>query len=251
MFKNKKFSKINGTSYGKGGSRLKRTIGKLSFLVALLLFLSTFNSNGQNIELQPLLDNAIFGAKGGFNLTDMIADPPHQIDAKLTGNIGIFSNTPIKGKFYFQPELLLSRQGGIQHTTHESTDYEYLSDEKITYLQLPLMIQYKVNENISVEGGPEIGMRLASKYKYQIVDDGVVIYENIARTEEHRKFLELGINVGATYRINDILSASLRYNYGITPINVDQTVVKLRNSVIQVSLYYTLFDFISLKSIFD
>ncbi len=211
-------------------------------LVSLLMVIGNY-ANAQNFK--SLLENGSFGVKGGVSLADMIASPSHQIDAKMRGHLGVFYQIPWSEKISFQPELLVSLQGGVQHTFNPTTDYEYISDEKITYLILPLMARYDYSNNITFEAGLQPGFRLSSNYVQQIVDAGSVIYETQEDTREQREFFDLGINLGASYSFNEKLSAGLRYNIGLTPLNVNHSVngaVKLRNSIVTVSVLYTLFE---------
>ena len=209
------------------------------FLVPVLLFLLQY-ANAQDSKLA--LENVSFGIKGGINLADMIPNPSHPVDKRTAGHFGVFSNVSVTEQFSFQPELLISMQGGKQHTTMEGMDYKFTSDEKITYLTLPLMGQYRATEKFYIEAGPQLGFRLASSYKFQTLDDGEVIHEAEEDTKEHREFFELGISLGVKYSISNRLFAGLRYNYGITPLNVYKEAVKLRNSVIQPSIGFSLYD---------
>jgi len=213
---------------------------KISFLLLPLFFLS-FQSAGAQ-DLKSMLDNTSLGVKGGLNLADMIPSTGHQVDIRLAGHLGVYASMPYSEKLSFQPELLLSLQGGKQHTFVETTDYEYISDEEHTYLLLPLMVSYRLSDRLGLEAGPQLGFRLSAVYLNQILDDGSVIYEQEEDIKEHREFFDIGMNIGLSYNILDNLSAGLRYNIGLKPLNVFRETVILRHSVLQVSLAYTLFN---------
>lgn len=210
----------------------------LLLVPVLLTFLQFANAQ----DFKSAFENASFGIKGGINLADMIPNPSHPVDKRTAGHFGVFSNVSVTEKISFQPELLISMQGGKQHTTIEGMDYKFTSNEKITYLTLPLMGQYKATEKLYLEAGPQLGFRLASSYISQTIEDGEVILEYEEDTKEHREFFELGISLGVKYSITNRLFAGLRYNYGITPLNVYKEAVKLRNSVIQPSIGFSLYD---------
>ncbi len=209
-------------------------------LLVSVLLLSVQNAGAQNFK--SMVDKASFGIKGGINLADMIASPSHQIDMKILGAIGVYSRTQLTEEVYFQPELLLSLQGGMQHTfAPDITSNEYVTNETLTYLVLPLMVQYQLSDKLYLEAGPQLGFRLAAKNAYKILDDqGNVTYESNNDTKKSRRFFDLGINIGFGYTISDKLTAGMRYNYGISPLNVTTSAVKLHNSVIQIAISYLL-----------
>ena len=208
-------------------------------LASCLSLFFILNSAAQDIN--TILKNTSAGVKGGINLADMLPSDKHQVDIRLAGNLGVFANMPYSDKLSFQPELLISLQGGKQHTFVETTDYEYISDEKHTYLLLPLMAQYRINDKLGIEAGPQLGFRLSAWYINQIIDQGVVIYETEEDLKDQREFFDIGFNMGVRYEILENLSAGIRYNIGLKPLNVYRESVILRHSVLQVSVAYTLF----------
>lgn len=207
-----------------------------SFL--LLAFTFSMICNAQ--DFKTIIGNTSYGLKGGLNIADYIATPSHTVNLRLAPYLGGFAEYEIKEGFFFRPELLLSLMGGEQHTfLINSTNPEYVSREKLSYLSLPLNAKYYFN-NFSVSAGPQLGFRLTAKYKYQIVDNGVVDYENTADIKDSRKFFDFGINLGAGYSITKKIEAELRYYYGLTTINPGTSRTSLHNSVIQIGLSYSL-----------
>lgn len=208
-------------------------------LASCLSVIFVLNSGAQDIN--TILKNTSAGVKGGINFADMLTSDKHQVDIRLAGNLGVFANMPYSDKLSFQPELLISLQGGKQHTFVETTDYEYISDEKHTYLLLPLMAQYRINDKLGIEAGPQLGFRLSARYLNQIIDQGVVIHETEEDLVDQREFFDIGLNLGVRYEIIENLSAGIRYNIGLKPLNVYRETVTLRHSVFQISVSYTLF----------
>lgn len=212
---------------------------KVVIMASCLSVIFILNAGGQDIH--TILKNTSTGVKGGINFADMLPSTKHQVDIRLAPNLGVFANMPYSDKLSFQPELLISLQGGKQHTFVETTDYEYISDEKHTYLLLPLMAQYRINDKLSIEAGPQLGFRLSAWYLNQIIDQGVVIYETEEDIKDNREFFDIGFNLGLKYDVLENLSAGIRYNIGLKPLNVYREAVILRHSVLQVSVAYTLF----------
>jgi len=213
----------------------------LSISFMLVLFVSVQYAGAQS--LKSVIDNFSYGVKGGMNIANMLASPSHQIDSKIMVVFGGYANGKFTDKIYFQPELLISFQGGVQHTFAQGvTDNEYVTDETLTYINLPLMIQYKFSDKLYLEAGLQPGFRLSAKANYKILNDqGKVTYEDVVDTNDSRSNFDLGINLGLGYNINDKMVAGIRYNYGMTPLNTATTKVKLHHSVVQITFGYVVF----------
>lgn len=203
------------------------------FVIALIISTGLSAQNSQTI-----FEKSSIGVTIGLSLSDYIARPSHEVIPRLAPFIGGYAEYEIKEGLFFMPELLLSFIGGEQHTFIENTtNPEYVSDEKLTYLLLPLSLKYKVN-SFELFAGPQFGFRLSANYKYQIIDNNTVTYENEADISEHRRFIDFGLGLGAAYPFTDKIKAGLRYYFGLTTINNNTTTVKLHNSILQAGISY-------------
>jgi len=192
-------------------------------------------------DVQSLINDAKIGLKGMLNLADMTVEPSHQIDAKILGGFGAFAQISLSNDISFQPELLISLQGGIQHTFAPNvTDYEYITDEKLTYLLLPLMGQYHIRQFI-IEAGIQPAFILSANYNYQAVDNGKVVIDNSGDISDQTNTFDLSFNIGTGYQINDKLSVGIRYSKGLLAINKSSK-GKLKNSVLSFSVGYVIFN---------
>ncbi|WP_337968724.1 porin family protein [uncultured Flavobacterium sp.] len=183
---------------------------KKMLLLAVLTVLGFTNVNAQKIH---------FGAKGGLNFANISGDNTKGIDVVTSFNFGILSEIPISDKFSFQPELMYSGQG---YSFNDNT-------VALSYLNVPLMGKYYLTKGFSVEAGPQIGFLLAAKNEK-------------VNVKESFNTVDFGVNFGLGYKLENGLNFGVRYNLGLTDINnVDNSSVKNKNGVFQVSVGYFFF----------
>ena len=178
--------------------------------LAVLTVLGFTNVNAQKIQ---------FGVKGGLNFANISGDNTKDIGAVTSFNFGVLSEIPISDKFSFQPELVYSGQGyGFNDNTIA-----------LGYLNVPLMGKYYVAKGFSVEAGPQIGYLFSAKN------------ENIDLKDSF-KTVDLGLNFGLGYKLNNGLNFGARYNMGLSNINkADNSSNKNTNGVLQLSVGYFFF----------
>ncbi len=134
------------------------------------------------------------GLKAGAMLSNTVvidADSLPGSDAKISYLVGGFLNIPINSKFSVQPELLYANKGGKDYNRH--------------YINLPIMLQYKLIDKLKVEVGPELGYLFRSYSEFSF--DNNRSFDN--------KDLDVGINFGVSYDVLEKLNIGLRYNMGI------------------------------------
>lgn len=183
---------------------------KKFLVLAVVTVLGFSNVNAQEIK---------FGAKGGLNFATISGDNTKGIEGVTSFNFGVLSEIPISDKFSFQPELMYSGQGySFNHNTIA-----------LSYLNIPLMGKYYLTKGFSVEAGPQIGFLLAAKNEKTNVKDSFNTFD-------------FGVNFGLGYKLDNGLNFGVRYNLGLTDINnVDNSSIKNKNGVFQVSVGYFFF----------
>ncbi|MDQ6527699.1 porin family protein [Flavobacterium sp. LHD-85] len=183
---------------------------KKILLLAVFTVLGFVNINAQEIK---------FGAKAGLNFATISEDNTENADFVTSYNIGIMSEIPLSEKFSFQPEIMYSRQG-----------YSFNNDViAMNYLNIPLMGKYYVTKGFSLEAGPQIGFLLSAKNEKTDVKDSFNTFD-------------FGVNFGLGYKLENGLNFGVRYNLGLTDINnVDNSSIKNKNGVFQVSVGYFFF----------
>ena len=115
-----------------------------------------------------------------------------------------------------QPEALVSFQGSGNGITGLSNDIN------LFYLNVPGALKYNVWNELHIEAGPQLSALLGNN-----IDD----FEFYRGTNK----IDIGLFVGAGYRLDDNFYFQLRYNAGF--VNAIEDVTS-KNRVLQVSAVY-------------
>ena len=159
------------------------------------------------------VDDLRIGVKAGFGASTFFGSGFTGISAQPSFYAGGIVELPaFFDGFYLQPELLLASQGADRG----------LDNLNLFYLHIPLMGKYHVTDEIAVEFGPQIGFLVADNW-----DDPV--------SGSDTNKINLGINIGGGYRLNENLYFQLRFSPGFTKI-LDNT--NLKNGVFQIGAAY-------------
>lgn len=187
------------------------------------------------------------GAKAGLNYASIGGDYAENYDPRVSFHIGGLVEVPLGGKFAIQPELLYSSEGMKDGYYSLVFDSNIKSNLKLDYINIPVMGKYYILDGLSVELGPQIGFLVSAKNKYEDhqqsgTDDVKDLYNSI----------DFAIGLGASYRLNNGIFFSLRFNKGISKINKDifftpqeypgdeyDYSYKQRNNVLQLSAGYS------------
>ena len=184
---------------------------KVLFTIALLfLFVAGIQAQG-DFE---------FGVKAGLNVASLGGSTGLNYTPKPGFHAGIAVDVPFSDKLSVQPEVLVSLQGSGGF---------FLEDLNFFYLNLPIMGKYNIWDELHIEVGPQIGFLLSNNLDGNSsgIDDNVLDANG----------LDLGLALGAGYRLNDNFYFQLRYSAGIINAIKD---VESKNRVLQVSAIYFL-----------
>ncbi|GEQ86550.1 hypothetical protein ULMS_20580 [Patiriisocius marinistellae] len=176
-----------------------------------------------------------FGAKAGLNVASIGGDAYAGLgglDSRIAYHIGVFAEIPLIMKFSIQPELLYSAQGS-QFGGVFGFDDDY--DQKLNYINAPILVKYNVIKGLSGELGPVVGFLLSA-------DGGRAFNNNGVEVDNKDAFnsLDIGVAIGASYAMDNGFIGGLRYNKGVSNINdSDFTNNKNQNNVFQVWAGYS------------
>ena len=201
----------------------------------LILILIILPFAAINLEAQVLK----YGIKAGLNLSNISVSPEADPPAP-TMRPGVHFGATLKyglaDKFNISPEILFSFQGG------NDSDPDVDQFVKLTYLNIPVMFEYLINENIHVFAGPQIGFLTGGEL---LEEDKVSGEQDIFDPGNVMNSIDFGLNFGAGYLLDNGLEISARYNLGLTNINNDNLGAafydpnqEVKNRVIQFSLAY-------------
>jgi hypothetical protein len=175
-----------------------------------------------------------YGLKGGLNLSDIAVshyinpDAEAKYKMKAGPHAGFFVTVEIADDFLLSSELLYSCKG-----------VKAVDRINLHYINLPLLVQYKLTDKFLVEGGPELGYLFSARSRYG----------NVGNTWNNK--LDLGLDVGLKYNFSDAMAAGVRYSFGFSSVinSVDdggsnyipaEEKVMYQNRVLQFSVYWTL-----------
>lgn len=199
---------------------------KISLLAILLFAVQTINAQ------------VSYGLKSGVNLAT-IREKNIDYDFKTGFYAGGFANIKLAEKFAFQPEVLFSMQGAKKDNLQTT---ELLGDDIITtapidienklyYINIPLMVKYYFLEKLNFEFGPQIGFALKNEIKTKSQELGEF-------SGEPDTNIDLGVNIGLEYEFYQGIQVGFRYNAGLTKIRKDSD-YRNSNSVFSLGLSYS------------
>lgn len=148
----------------------------------------------------------VVGVRAGINVTNLDFRPevPNGVEnAHRNGFvIGFLAEYGLSEKLSIAPEIQFSAEG--------AKDEEL----RLDYIQMPIFLNYKICDKISLGAGPQISLK-AHEY-----EDG---FQN---------FVFSGI-AGATYMITDEIFVDARFSYGLSNIFDDNTGLEAINKNLQ------------------
>src|SRR6218665_957371 len=173
-----------------------------------------------------------FAIKAGANFSTFTGKSYADVSMKTGFHAGGFAEIKASEKLFIQLELLYSEQGAKIDMAHElSDDVIYVDyDEKwnVNYLTVPVMVKYYVYRGLHMEAGPQIGILLSAKEKYDTnFTSPDFPGESIKRSgsediSELFKSINVALNAGVGYDFKSHIFANVRYSYGLSDIYDDQ-----------------------------
>ena len=187
-------------------------------IIFLALLLTSITAYSQTIQL---------GVKGGVNISNYTGGNM-ETDALVGFHLGGFINFLAGDNFSIQPEVLFSSQGARYN------DAGNKSNLKVSYIIVPVMAKIKFNGGFYVEVGPQVGFKAG--------EDAQIPNQTI---DHFAKNLDLSIGAGLGYHGESGFGIGARYMAGLSKVgdfNISSIDPDFKNSVIQVSLFFTLFN---------
>ncbi len=198
------------------------------FVLLLIALFTLSMTNAQEISI---------GAKAGINYGATLtsdSDYNDNFEARLAPMFGVVAEFALTDKFSVQPELLYYPSGAklkeieqyIPTGIDTGFDATINGDRKVDYLNLPIMMKYYVMDGLSLEVGPYVGFLLAAKSTQTITDAAgntidAMSWEDEDVKEEYNS-IDFGLGLGASYKLNNGLFFTGRYNYGLSNIEADE-----------------------------
>jgi hypothetical protein len=162
------------------------------------------------------------GLKGGVNLSNFTGDfGSIEKSALTTFHVGGLVHIPFS-HLALQPELVFSEQGAKLKKSGVETDF------KISYVNIPVMLQWGTKGGIYLEAGPQAGFKVSES-----VPDSL--------SDKFAKKGDFSIGLGLGFRSSGGFGIGGRYNVGISKIgdfDANNISPDFKNAVVQFSLFY-------------
>lgn len=180
------------------------------------------------ISLASFGQTARFGIKAGANVSNFMGGDFDAVKKKAL--VGFHGGAYLKLsflKFTLQPELLVSTQGAkIDSVSGGSYDW------KVTYVTVPVMLQFRMGLGFYVEAGPQFGFKVSDNIENQTIKNFANDLDLSAAVGLGLRTKKSGLGIGARYLLGLSKVGDFEPSSGIDP--------DFRNSVLQISLYVPL-----------
>ena len=178
-----------------------------------------------------------FGPKAGVNLSTLSNSPKAKM---LIGfYVGVVAEIKFDDKFSIQPELIYSSQGAkYDYSVSLGNISGTIFQEKLEYINIPILAKYYIYNGLSVELGPQFGFLVKAESKDEISANGTT-FENKRDFKNEVNSFDFGIGAGLAYDLSNGFFVNARYNFGLTKVGKsDQYYKDSKNGVTQIGVGY-------------
>jgi hypothetical protein len=168
---------------------------------------------------------AQIGVRVGIGSTNFSTeDVQRAFTSLIRPHLGAYYGMKATEKLTVEPGLFYSGKG---MTAVNDKNKEFT--ESLSYVDIPVLVRYAVNEDFNVFAGPQVGFLLARKYTEESLK-----LTNTAPVGGY----EIGGVFGVGYQLTAELNLQASYDFGIAPFKYFQADVN--NTVFKLSIGYTL-----------
>ena len=157
---------------------------------------------------------------------------------KIGLGIGFMAEFMISDQLAIAPEINYTMAG--DHYEGEEFGVSFNSTLYLSYLKVPLLARYYINESLSVEAGPYLGMLLSADSESSYTYNGNTDSDS-DNVKEDFNDTDFGLNFGLGYKMGNGLFIDARYSYGLSKINVlddSNDKEEVRNAAINIGIGY-------------
>lgn len=170
-------------------------------------------------------DPAKFGLKGGLNLS-RLSFSNSSSDFRTGFHFGGLAHIHLTPSFSLQPEIYFSTQGAEYESGNNDVE------EKLSYINIPLLLQYNFANGFRLQAGPQLGVLVDSEVEVNGVETNT--------SSNNYNNVDFSVPIGVSYLGYSGFGVDARFNLGLSNV-YENNAVKARNQVIQLGVFY-LFD---------
>jgi len=192
---------------------------KIRFQFILLAFLVSATANAQNFN---------FGVKAGTNINKISGESFSQ-QFTYSYHAGVFAEIGFGEKFSLQPEVIFNQISSDTSNKFSSTYTNFsknASTIKLTYLSIPILLDYKLSKFFRLQAGPQYGILI--NHNENLVDNG----KDALKKGDFSMLAGVQLKIGS-FRIYG------RYAIGLSNINDISNEDKWKSQSIQLGIGFT------------
>lgn len=191
--------------------------------ITLVTFLAAFNFAQAQLS---------YGVRAGLNVSKIsFSNDDFKTKFQPGFSAGLYGKYALNKTMSVQVETFFSREGTKEQRVSSGTK----GNINKSYVQIPVLFQYKFVKGLYAEAGPQFGILVASKEKYGNGNNDI---------KANYKPVDIRVPIGVGYDLNDMikgLSVDLRYSFSLSKINkVAVGGGNLKNQVIGLSAFYNI-----------
>ena len=214
---------------------MKKVVRNFVFLGLMISGVSSLAQTSTGLPDYDSRNELRFGLKVGVNFSNVYDEQGEDFVAQGKAGLaaGAFLSVPLTKFIGFQPEIMYSQKGYKQDFTVLNTTNEF--KVTTTYLDIPLQLQIKPIEQVTLLVGPQYSYLLDTKYE---LNGNSTTNEEDVNSGNLKKNI-FGFVVGADFNYENLV-LSTRAGWDISKSNEDgdTTNPRYKNQVIQVTLGY-------------
>ncbi len=199
-----------------------------------VLFLGMISLKAQEIHFGARVAGSLTNLKIVAVDSDAISDAAED-NSKTTSKVGFelggIAEIMLNDQIAVAPEFNIATAGGIMKG--KDMDGYWTDTISLTYIQVPFMLKYYLNENINVNAGPQVGLLMTATDFFQ--QEG---YTDLDNLKPKLKTTDFGINLGAGYKMENGLFFDLRYYMGLTGLLANTHWENLKNRGLKFGVGY-------------
>jgi hypothetical protein len=208
---------------------------KKSLIAISLLFISLGATvKAQSTETDPR-EKATFGVKGGLNYSNVWDEQGQDFkaDPKVGFAGGVFLGVPI-GKFLgFQPEVLVSQKGFQGSGTVAFSHYSF--SRTTTHLDIPLQLQIKPTQFLTILFGPQYSYLMHQKDVYTFGENSTAQEQEFANDNIRKNIL--GFVAGGDINISHmVISGRMGWDFQTNNGNGTSQTPRYKNKWLQLTI---------------
>lgn len=177
-----------------------------------------------------------FGPKVGVDYTHRWGKNIND-ESALNFQAGVFIEYRFNSKFAIAPEVVFATHARPKREwkdwwLSEEPTRDITSTYQTNYINIPVMFKYYVTKSLSIDLGPQLGLKVYDKCTDKWEDSNGHWDEKYNMS--HRS-VDFGLGLGATYNFSEKVFVQLRYTLGLVPLYKDGNA---RNGNAQLSIGY-------------